>query len=167
MKSLKKQKIVENLSKCYSNNSYAIIIDYKGMNAQDTSNFRGELRKQDGLKFLVAKNTLNRKGAEGTEFLSNLGILKGQCGTIFCNDLLKVSKVLNNFCFKEKKAKFIACIKGGEVCDENTIKELAALPSLDVLRTKLLYLLNSQQSSFVRLLNEVAKNGREGIPSDK
>ena len=167
MRLLEKQKIVENLAKYYNDNLYVIIVDYNGMNAKDTGDFRGELRKQDGLRFLVVKNTLNRKAAEGTEFFSNLGILKGQCGAIFCNDLLKVSKVLNNFCFKEQKIKFIACIKGGEVCDEKTIKELATLPSLDVLRTKLLYLLNSQQSSLVRLLSEVAKNGREGIPSDK
>lgn len=165
MKDITKQEIVKNISKLYSDNNYVIVIDYKGMNAETISSFRGDLRKEEGLKFVVVKNTLNKKGAEGTEFLSNLDVLKGQCGIIFCNDLLKVSKVINNYCFKEKKAKFVSCINKSEVCSEDTIKEFATLPSMETLRTKLLYLLNSKPTSLVMLLNEVAKNGREGIKS--
>lgn len=165
MKTSTKQDIVKNISNLYSNSEYAIIVDYKGMNAETISSFRGDLRKQDGLKFIVIKNTLNKKGAEGTEFLSNLATLKGQCGVVFCNDLLKASKVIDKYCFKEKKANFISCIKKSDVCSEEMIKELATLPSMEVLRTKLLYLLNSKPTSLVMLLNEVAKNGRDGVKS--
>ncbi len=165
MKTSTKQEVVKNISSLYGSNDYAIIVDYKGMNAEAISAFRGDLRKQGGLKFIIVKNTLNKKGAEGTEFLSNLAILKGQCGVIFCNDLLKVSKVIDKYCFKEKKANFISCIKKSDVCGAEMIKEFATLPSMEVLRTKLLYLLNSKPTSLAMLLSEVAKNGRNGIKS--
>ena len=83
------------------------------------------------------------------------------------DNLMKVAKVINQFCFKENSAKFIACANKNDVCDEAQIKELASLPSMEVLRTKLLYMLNSTGSALVRALNEAVEKGRKNCPGDK
>ena len=70
---------------------------------------------------------------------------------------MNVSKVVNDFCFKTQRAQFVACLNKGEVCSEEQIKELASLPSIEVLRTKLLYMLNSVGSSLVRAMAEKIK----------
>ena len=151
-----KEDVVKEINELYANNSYAVVVDFKGLNAADTSEFRGALRTKCGCKFLVVKNTLNRIASKGTEFEPNVNF-KGQCGIIFCNDLLNVSKVINDFCFKTERAQFVACLNKGEVCSEEQIKELASLPSIEVLRTKLLYMLNSVGSSLVRAMAEKVK----------
>ena len=99
MKVLTKKEIVGKFNEMYKNSEYAIFIDYKGMNAEQTASFRGELRKNDGVRFFVLKNTLNKKSMLDTEFSVDESLLKGQCGVIFCNDLLKLSKVVDKFCF--------------------------------------------------------------------
>ena len=161
MKTMTKQDIVAQFSELYKNNKCVAIIDCKGMNAEQTASFRGELRKQGGLKYYVVKNTLNKKSVEGTKFADFGDLFEGQCGVVFCEDLLGVSKVINKYCFTDKSAKFVACIEDGKKCEESEIKELATLPSMEVLRTKLLYMLNSTGSSLVRTLNEAVNSGRK------
>ena len=156
-----KEEIVKELNELYNCNDYAVVVDFKGLNATDTQAFRGSLKTKCGCKFLVVKNTLNRIGAKNTAFEPNVNF-NGQCGVIFCNDLINVSKVVNEFCFKTQRAKFITCLNKGEVCGEEQIKELASLPSMEVLRTKLLCMLNSVGSSLVRAMAEkVKKEGGE------
>ena len=165
MKKLSKKEIVSNINEMYKNNLYSFIIDYKGVSAADIASLRGSLRKI-GLKFFVVKNSLNRKGMEGTNFSDNSCFLKGQCGVVFCNDLTDVSKVINNFCFITKKAKFISCLNGKVICSEDEIRELASLPSIEEIRVKLLYMLNSVGSKFVRTLDEAVNSGRKNCPVD-
>ena len=166
MKTLTKKEIVSEFNGLYGASEYAVFVDFKGMNAENTAKFRGELRK-NGLKFKVVKNTLSKKAMESTDYGVHGAVLKGQCGVIFCDDLMKVAKVINQFCFKENSAKFIACANKNNVCDEAQIKELASLPSMEVLRTKLLYMLNSTGSALVRALNEAVEKGRKNCPGDK
>ena len=161
MKVKTKQEIVEQFSELYKNSKCIAIIDCKGMNAEATSAFRGDLRQKCGVKFYVLKNTLNKKSMEGTSFADYGDLLQGQCGVVFCEDLLSASKVINQYCFKDKKAKCVACIEGGKKLEESEIKELATMPSMEELRVKLLYLLNSTGSSLVRTLNEAVNSGRK------
>ena len=151
-----KQEIIKKISELYANNKCVVVIDYKSMNAEDTALFRGALKLKCEVGFFVVKNTLNTISTKGTIFENKISF-KGQCGVIFCNDLLKVSKIVNDFCFLNKKAKFVACIEDGNVCSEEQIKELASLPSIEVLRTKLLYMMNSVGSSLVRAMSERVK----------
>src|SRR5574344_1735833 len=148
-----KAEIVKNINTLYNNSEYAIFIDYKGMNAVDTSAFRCDLRTKCNVGFYVVKNTLNKIGAKDTQFSKDI-VLKGQCGVVFCNDILQVSKIVNKFCYIDKKAVFVGCFNKCEVCSEEQIKEFASLPSMEEIRTKLLYILNSVGSSFARCLDE-------------
>ena len=47
-----KEDVVKEINELYANNSYAVVVDFKGLNATDTSDFRGALKyfKQDWLK---------------------------------------------------------------------------------------------------------------------
>jgi large subunit ribosomal protein L10 len=158
-----KEEIVKKCNEIYSNNEFVITVDFKGMNATDTSSFRGELKNTCGVDFLVVKNTLNKLGAKGTDYEGNIN-LKGQCGIIACDSLetmAKVSKVIGKFCFKDNKAKFVNCYNKSVEYTEDKIKELSTLPSIEVLRTKILYLLNSTASSLARVINERVKKESE------
>ena len=156
-----KEEIVKTFSELYNSNNYVVIVDYKGMNVEDTSSFRGELKQKCGAKMFVVKNTLNKKSAIGTDYDGNIN-LKGQCAVVFCNDLLNVSKVVHSFCFEKNKAKLVGCFNKKDVVTEDQFKELASLPSIEVLRATFVYLLNSVGSSLVyTIIEKVKKEGFE------
>jgi large subunit ribosomal protein L10 len=159
-----KEVIVKELNELYTSNDYVVVVDFKGLNAEDTSSFRGALWKQCECRFLVVKNTLNKIASKGTDYEANVNF-SGQCGVIFCNDLLKVSKVINEFCFKNNKLKFVTCLNKKEVCSEEQVKEFATLPSMDELRAKLLYTLNAAGTSLVRAMNEKVKQQNGDLES--
>ena len=150
-----KEEIVKSFNELYGNSEYVFVVDCKGVNAEDTSRFRSDLNTKCGVKFFVCKNTLNKIATNGTKF-------NGQCGVIFCNENEKVVKVISDFCFKEKKLTFKDCLHGSEHVSAQEIEELASLPSLEVLRARILCVLNSVGSSLARAVAErVKKEGGE------
>ena len=151
-----KAQIIKECHDYYCNNDYVVVVDFKGMNASDMSAFRGDLKLRCGCKFFVIKNTLNKVAARGTDFGANINF-SGQCGVIFCNDVLNVAKVINDFCFKTQRARLVGCFNKSEVCGVDYIKEMASLPSLEVVRTQLLCMLNSVGSSVLRAIVEKVK----------
>lgn len=159
-----KKDIIKEINELYSNSKYAVVVDFKGLNSVDTYSFRGELYEKCGCRFHVVKNTLNKVAAKGTEFEKNIN-LNGQCGIIFCNDILNVSKVINDFCFKTNKIKLVSCLNGENIISEEKLKELALLPSIEVLRTKLLYVLKAVSASVVRAMAERIKQQGSKVES--
>ncbi len=160
-----KKDIIKEINELYSNNNYAVVVDFKGLNSVDTTAFRSDLQTKCNCKFHVVKNTLNKIASKGTEFEKNIS-LKGQCGVVFCNDILNVSKVINEFCFKTQRVKLVACFNKSDVISAERVKELALLPSIEVLRTKLLYVLNSVATSVVRAMAERIKQQGGEVKSE-
>ena len=154
-----KSEIVEQMKELYKSNSCAIFIDYKGVDSQTMYEFRKELREKCGVRFFIVKNSLNEIAMK--EFGYNDKIkLSGQCGVVFSNSIDGISKVVNNICFKNKKAGFVSCLNERDVCNEAEFKEIASLPSLEEIRVKLLYVLNFSASSLVRVIAEKSKEAK-------
>lgn len=154
-----KEEVVKKCNDIYSSNEFVIAIDYKGMNAGDTSLFRGELKKECGVDFFVVKNTLNKRGAIGTPYEGKFN-LSGQCGIIPCDNeatMMKVSKIVYKLCFKDEKAKFVDFYNKSEQFTKEQLKDYALLPSIDVLRVKIMYLLNSMSSRIAYIISEKVK----------
>lgn len=151
-----KSEIIEQMKDMYKNNSCVVFIDYKGMNSEIMYEFRKELRNKCGLKFFVVKNSLNEIAMRDFG-LSDKVKLSGQCGVVFSNSLDGIAKVVSNVCFKDKNAVFVSCFNDGDICSENEFKEIASLPSLEEIRTKLLYVLKFSASSLVRVMSEKSK----------
>ena len=148
-----KSEVVDNIKNLSSSNSCLVVVDYKGVDADTMSSFRGDLWTKCGVKLLVAKNTLFAVATKG-EVGEKLGKLKGQSGFVFCNDIIGVSKVINDYCFGKKVLKFVSGINEGELCGESDIKELASLPTLEGARQRIMVAINSVGSSLLYLLNK-------------
>ncbi|GEM_PF-6818694 len=151
-----KSDVVAKIKDLSSSNSCLVVVDYKGADASTISLFRGDLLKKCGVKLLVAKNTLFAVAVKGNDG-EKLGKLKGQSGFIFCNDIISVSKVVNDYCFDKKALKFVSGINEGELCGEGEIKEFASLPTLEGARQRIMVAINSVGSSLLYLLSEKFK----------
>ena len=151
LKEAKVQEIKEKLEKAQA----IILADYQGLNVEEDTELRKQLR-ESGVEYKVYKNTLT------TLALKELGIegldeyLNGPVSiAISYEDPTAPARILNNFAKDHKKLELKAGIVQGEVFDINRIKELASIPSREVLLAKLLGSFKAPLSNLAYLLNAI------------
>src|SRR5579863_9971564 len=128
MKKSEKTALVEDLSSSFGRASIALVSEYRGMTAAESTEMRKRLRAVRG-EMRIAKNTLVRHAIKGTRFEaldSNLG----------------------------GKLKLRSAVLDGKTLTPAEVQALATLPSREVVFGQLLGLLNAPATQLVRLLNE-------------
>ncbi|CAM2765609.1 50S ribosomal protein L10 [Hathewaya histolytica] len=157
LKEAKVQEIKGKLEKAQA----IILADYQGLNVEEDTELRKQLREA-GVEYKVYKNTLT------TLALKELGVeglnehLAGPVSmAISYEDPTAPARILNDFAKNHKKLELKAGIVQGEVYDVNSIKELATIPSREVLLAKLLGSFKAPLSNLAYLLNAI-KEKKEG-----
>ena len=148
---LKKQQVLEMQSKIETAKS-VVIVDYRGLNVADASAMRDKMREA-GCEYHVYKNRIFKLA------LNNCGIhdfddkLEGTLAVAFSfNSEIDAAKILKEFAGKTSlQLKF--GLLGKNYVDEAGIKELADLPSKEVLVAKLLGMLNAPMTQLCSVLN--------------
>lgn len=152
-----KKAIVAELAEKLKAACAGVLVSYKGINVEDDTKLRKELR-EGGVEYFVVKNTLlsraaKEAGIEGLDFA-----LEGTTALALSNeDYIAPAKILCKFAedhdFFKVKSGFIE----GKVATVAEITELAKLPSKEVLIAKALGGLNAPISGFVTVLNGTIK----------
>ena len=154
-----KQPIVQEISEAINGAQSVVVVDYRGLTvAQDT-----ELRKQlraSGITYKVYKNTLVSRAVEGTEFESLREVLEGPSAfAISTEDATAPARVIAEFAKKAPKLEIKAGVVEGTYYDANGMKEIASIPSKDVLLGRLFGSMQSPIANLARVLNQIAENG--------
>jgi large subunit ribosomal protein L10 len=154
MKKADKTTLVEDLNKSFGRASIAIISEYRGMTAAESTEMRKRLRAVSG-EMRVAKNTLVKLAIKGTPYEALESQLGGQIGLIFSyEDPVEVAKTFTGFGVLGEKLKLRGAVLGGKPLSVQEVQALATLPSREVIFSQLLGLLNAPATQLVRLLNE-------------
>ncbi len=166
---VEKQDVVTQLKKDLESATIAVVADYRGFTVSEMTMLRRELLK-NGARFSVVKNTLARRAIEGSEQEGLKSYLQGPTALLLgTGDQVAPVKVLQDFYKKSKKDNEIrGGVLDGKVLTPSEVSELAKLPSLDVLRGKLLgciaspmngivSALSSPQRALVNVLDQYAK----------
>ncbi|MBL9134671.1 MAG: 50S ribosomal protein L10 [Verrucomicrobiales bacterium] len=135
---------------------FFIVTDYTGLKVQHFSELRKRLR-QSGAEVHVVKNTIFKIAAREAGIAELGGTLSGQIAVVTGpKDISAAAKVLKTFAaeFEKPKVRF-GCLNAQHI-DAAGIAVLADLPSIEVLRGKLLGLFQAPAGQLVRLLNEPA-----------
>jgi large subunit ribosomal protein L10 len=152
-----KQFITNEYKARLNSSPYFIVVEYKGLKVGPITELRKRLAKA-GAEMHVVKNSVFKIAAKeaGVADLVD-GALLGQLAVVTGQkDISTAAKVLKTFSseFDKPKVKFgYLNSKRLEIAD---IKTLADLPSLNVLRSTFLALLNTPATMLVRVLNEPA-----------
>src|SRR5712692_9172031 len=134
---------------------FFIVVDYQGLKVGPITELRKRLKKA-GAEMRVVKNSLFRLAAKeaGADLA---GGLLGQVAVITGErDLSVAAKVVKTFQAEFEKPKFRFGYVNNHRLEMAEIATLADLPSLDVLRGKLLGLLNAPATRLVRVLHTPA-----------
>jgi len=154
-----KNLLVEHILGRVNASPFLFLVDYTGLKVDKFAELRKRLRSV-GAEMRVYKNTLVKQAANRAKYPAELATaLKGQTAVITGNkDVCAAAKTMKNFAAEFEKPKMKGGVLDGKYLDANSIKVLADLPSLDVLRAKLLGVLQAPAGTLVRLLNEPASS---------
>lgn len=135
---------------------FFIVVEYKGLNVAQFGELRRRLSKA-GAEIHVVKNTIFRIAAREAGLPDLDGLLVGQLAVVTGQrDVSAAAKVLKTFQVEFDKPKIQFGGLGNQRLDRDTLLALAELPSLEVLRGRLLGLLQAPATQLVRLLNTPA-----------
>ena len=137
---------------------FFIVVDYRGLTVGHFSELRKRLRKS-GAEVHVVKNSIFRIAAKEAGIADLAGTLSGQLAVVTGQkDISAAAKIVKTFQSEFEKPKIQFGFLNSERLENKDILALADLPSLDVLRGKLLGTLLAPASTLVRLLNEPASS---------
>jgi large subunit ribosomal protein L10 len=135
---------------------FFIVADYTGLKVQHFSELRKRLRKT-GAEIHVVKNTIFKIAARETGIADLGGSLTGQIAVVTgSKDISAAAKVLKTFVAEFEKPKIRFGVLDNKHLDAAALATLADLPSIEVLRSQLLGVLQAPASKLVRTLNEPA-----------
>jgi large subunit ribosomal protein L10 len=135
---------------------FFIVVNYKGLNVGHLTELRKRLNKA-GAEVHIVKNSIFRIAAKDAGIADLNGTLTGQLAVVTGQkDISTAAKVVKTFGAEFNKLKVSFGYLNNERLEQTQIMTLADLPSIEVLRSKLLGLLNAPASTFVRLLNTPA-----------
>jgi len=124
----------------FNKSSSVIVTHYKGLNVKEIEELRKSMREHN-VKFKVIKNSLTKLALENTQIETIADLFNGPTAVAYSSDSVAPAKVTFEYSKKNKNFKIIGGAFEGEKIDEEKIKFLASLLSLDEIRSKLVGLL--------------------------
>lgn len=154
-----KQAVVAELTERLKNSVVGVLVNYKGINVEDDTKLRKELREND-VKYTVVKNTLLKRAADqvGLEGLDS--VLEGTTALATSDeDYAAAARILSNYAKKNDSFEIKAGYMDGAVVDLATIDSLSKLPTRDVLLANVLGAFQAPIASFARAVQAIVDKG--------
>jgi len=135
---------------------FFIVVDYKGLKVGPLTELRKRLQRA-GSEIHIVKNSIFRIAAKEAGVADLNGSLTGQLAVVTGQkDVSSAAKVVKNFNAEFDKLKIKFGYLNNNRLESADILALADLPSIEVLRGKLLGLLQAPATKLVMLLNTPA-----------
>ncbi len=156
-----KKVIVEEIKTKIQASKSVILATYDRLTVAEVTDLRNRVRTANG-EYKVYKNTLVRKAFEELGVTSFDNDLNGATAFIFSPDetsgCATIAKAVKDNPALEEKIVPKSAYVGGAYVDAAGIKKLAAIPSREVLITKMLGCLQSPIANFAYVLGAIAKS---------
>ena len=132
-----------------------VMAEYRGITVADMTKLRSQARSS-GVTLSVLKNTLARRAVAGSRFEVVADQMTGPLIYGFSVDAVAAAKVVADFAKTNDKLVIRAGAISGKVLDVNGVKQLANIPSKEVLLSQLCGLLMSPVSRTAVVLGALA-----------
>lgn len=137
---------------------HAFVLGYQGIKVPQVTDLREKVR-QSGGEYVVVKNTLALRAIDGESLAQLKEHFVGPTAVAFSDkDPVALAKTLTDFAKDVPVLQFKAGLVEGRAIAADQIKDIATLPSREELIAKLLFLLQSPATRFVRVLAAVPQS---------
>jgi large subunit ribosomal protein L10 len=142
----KKEQLVKEYLEDLNDSEAIIFTEYRGLTVTQLQQLRSKIREAEGA-YSVVKNTLAQRALTEADLSVDDDLLTGPVGIGFCHhNVTGVAKAMVDFAKENELLVIKGGLMGDKLIDPATIKNLADLPSLEVLRAQILGLINSPAS---------------------
>lgn len=146
-----KAQIVEEIKEKIEKSQSIILVDYRGLNVEELNDLRSKYREA-GVEYKVYKNTMMRFAFKELGLEDFNEFLKGPSAVAFSEDPVQAAKITAEFAKGNDKLEIKSGIVDGKVISLEEVKNLASLPSREVLVAKALGGLNAPIQGFANVL---------------
>lgn len=148
-----KQLVVNEIKQRLDKATLVVFTDYRGLNVDEMTELRDKLRIP-GVEVKVLKNTMLRFALTQSGNHDMADLINGPNAVIFSeDDPVAPAKILFDFAKVHKNLEIKSGLLEGQVIAPGKIKNLADLPSREVLVATVLGTMQAPITSFVRVLN--------------
>ncbi len=161
-----KQAIVADLAEQLKNSPAGVVVNYQGITVEDDTKMRKALRAA-GVNYMVMKNSLTGRACDEVGLSDMKQYLTGMTAiAIGTTDAIAPAKVLKEYAEKIESFNILAGYLDGKVVDDATVKQLADIPSKEVLIAKFLGSIKSPLYGLAYALQAVVDKDGEAAPAE-
>lgn len=146
-----KREFVEKLGGVFAETAFVMVARNDGLTVAAVDDLRRKMRGA-GVTYKVAKNRLAMLALDGTRFAGITPLLKGPTALAWSRDPVAVAKTAVDFARTNEKFVVLGGALGTQALDPAGVKALAELPSIEVLRARLVGMLQTPASRIVGVL---------------
>ena len=128
-----------------------VIAEYIGLTVAEAEELRAKIR-ETGASLRVTKNRIARLALKDTKFEGLADLFKGPVAMAYASDPIAACKACVEFAKNNEKLVIVGGALSDRMLSVDDIKALAAIPSMDELRAKLVGLLQAPASKVARVL---------------
>ena len=150
-----KKELVATLITVFKDANVVVVAHYSGLTVVQMQTLRRQM-KQAGAAVRVAKNRLAKIALDGTDVATIAPLLKGPTLIAYSGDPVAAPKVAVDFAKANDRLVILGGAMGKTSLDVDGVKALAALPSLDELRAKIVGLIQAPATKIAQLVNAPA-----------
>ena len=151
----RKEELVTELNQSFGDAALVVVTQQSGMTVAESTELRARMREA-GAGYKVTKNRLAKLALAGTTYEPISDLFNGPTAIAFSADPVAAARVAVNYAKENDKLVVIGGAMGETLLDENAVKALASLPSLDELRGKLVGMLNTPATRIAGVLQAPA-----------
>ena len=155
----KKKQQVADLSARIKESCAGIVVDYKGINVDDDTKLRKELREA-GIVYTVVKNSILKRAAEDAGLTIEDSVVEGTTAVATSvDDYVAAARILNKYAEAHDNFTIKTGYLDGEIIDDAKIVSLAKLPSREVLLATVCSVFNAPIAAFARGVQGIVDKG--------
>ena len=145
-----KKEFVSSLHDVFAKTSVVVVAHYSGLTVAQMQKLRKEM-KANGATVQVAKNRLAKIALDGSDVASIAPLMKGPTLIAYSDDPVAAPKVAVAFAKDHDKFVILGGAMGKTSLNQDGVKALATMPSLDEMRAKLIGLIQAPATKIAQL----------------
>ena len=162
-----KKPVVDEIANALDGAQTAVLVDHRGLTVAEDTELRKTLR-ENGIQYKVYKNTLIRFAVKDTPNEALTQHLEGPSALVVSkDDATAAAREIVKFAKTHPKLELKGGMVDGKYCTADELKDVANIPSRDILLGRLFGSMQSPIANLARVLNQIAEKDGEGAPASE
>jgi len=146
-----KKSYITEMTAQFENSEAVLVTHYQGLTVKQLDELRATMRTH-GIQFKVTKNRITKLALEKSKCKNLSNLFAGPTAVALSNDVIISAKILTKFSKENASLKILGGIMGKDILDVAGVANVAALPTLDEARAKIVGILKAPAQKIASIL---------------